>query len=120
MDVITFIPRLAQRASSLAFMLLPGQLEDIIGHAKQSSGTLLNATAKLINGSVGILGSVASPAGFEDSQSVLLNDSGIDVKTEKAYFGFNQTRNFGGLLAYLLSKWAFATVILVRIPNILV
>ena len=116
MDVISVIPRLAQRAGSLAFALLPDQLGDILGHAKQSSGVLINTTAKIVNGSLSMLGSVILSNDFERSQTISLNASGIDVKTEKTYFSYNQARNFGGLLAYLLSKWAFATVALVKVP----
>ena len=113
MDIFTSIPPVARAADSLVPFSLPEQLEGIIERAKQGGIIVVTAGAKVFNSSLRILGSKTLSDNIETFQNISSNTSGYNMSTSNTVFSFYHARSFGGLLAYIMSKWSFATFALV-------
>ena len=112
MDIIAFMPRMAQRVGSFVFLHFPEQVDNIIGRFKEGGGMIAEATAKVMNSSVTSQDTVESLSSSHVTASIASTSSESSM-AKGTFFSFRHLASFGGFFAYLTSKWAFATVSLV-------
>lgn len=119
-DLLLVFPRLAQRAGS--FLHVPEVLEDVVDKVWSGGSTIAQATGEdaAINATLANTTSAAVQEAFAQSTS-----EGVQAVFQKAWeqgtssdgsslFGMvlqvvGRIKNFGGIFAYLTSRWALAT-----------
>ena len=115
-DLVMAFPRIMARAGSFAFVTVPERLDSMIG--LRSGGSMIaEATG---NGSMKII-----PTAFPSNSSpgAALRSAPGAATTEATpqglgSFSFHQVRNFGGIFAYMTSKWALACFTLVSLYHV--
>ena len=104
-------PRMMARAGSFAFVTVPERLDSIIG-LRGGGSMIAEATG---NGSMKMISTAFSS---NSSAGAALPSAAGAAATEAtppglSSFSFHQVRNFGGIFAYMTSKWALACFTLV-------
>ena len=114
-DLVMAFPRMMARAGSFAFVTVPERLDSIIG-LKGGGSMIAEATG---NGSMKMISTTFSS---DSSSSAALPSAAGATVTEAtpqgpSSFSFHQVRNFGGIFAYMTSKWALACFTLVSLHH---
>lgn len=116
-DLVMAFPRMMARAGSFAFVTVPERLDRIIG--LQGGGSMIaEATG---NGSVRMISTAFSS---DSSPRAALPSAAGAAATGTppqglSSFSFHQVRNFGGIFAYMTSKWALACFTLASLHHVL-
>lgn len=114
-DFVLAVPRMMARAGSFAF-------DSMLGF--RYGGTLIaeatgNRTWSMVSEALSS-GSVASTAAPIASEAVAAAAAAADYSPRSlGLFGFLQGRNFGGIFAYMTSKWAMACFTLVSLQYVI-
>ena len=122
-DIFMAFPRIIARAGSFAFITVPEKIDNILGFGNGGS-MIAEATG---NGSRNILsaamsggsgGGGTSQTSGAASSAAMAAGSTLTSDGENRGFGlmtFRQIRNFGGIFAYMTSRWALACCTLVSV-----
>ncbi|KAL9075692.1 MAG: hypothetical protein Q9161_001444 [Pseudevernia consocians] len=112
-DFVMAFPRMMARAGSFAFVTVPERLDSIIG-LRGGVSMIAEATG---NGSMKMISTAFSS---DSSLGAALPSAAGAAATEAprlSSLSFHQVRNFGGIFAYMTSKWALACFTLAIILN---
>lgn len=124
MDLLLVVPRLAQRAGSLAFFHMPEAMDNIAGKIWNGGSMIADATGQqtaevtITNTSAAFAASTAAALGEGFSQTW----QEVGDETASSMFGFvvngiSRLKNLGGIFSYLTSRWALATFTVAIILN---
>ncbi|MCJ1399708.1 hypothetical protein MMC11_002910 [Xylographa trunciseda] len=114
-DLLMVVPRLAARASSFALDTVPETFENIFGagtggrliaEATGEGGGMAAASVAMAPGELGAAGGAAATQA-----------AGGSVSSFSQAFSFQQLRTFGGVFAYMTSKWALGCFTVAIILN---
>lgn len=114
-DLVMAFPRMMARAGSFTFVTVPERLDSIL-RFRGGGSMIAEATG---NGSMKMISTAFSP---DSSPGAALPSAAGAAETEASSqvlssFSFHQVRNFGGVFAYMTSKWALACFTLAIILN---
>ena len=113
-DFVMAFPRMVARAGSFAFVTVPERLDNMIG-LRGGGSMIAEATG---NGSMKMISTAFSS---DSSPGAALPSAAGAAATEAprlSSFSFHQVRNFGGIFAYMTSKWALACFTLVSLYHV--
>ena len=122
-DLVMAFPRMLARAGSFGFITVPERIENIFG-LKDGPSIIAAATG---NGTHYVVSKALSGTGSQAIQSLGARaDTGgpAAAATEGASNNFNsislqQVRNFGGIFAYMTSRWALCCFTLVSLQFVM-
>ncbi|KAK5121776.1 hypothetical protein LTR85_004651 [Meristemomyces frigidus] len=124
MDLLLVVPRLAQRAGSLAFYHMPEAMDNIAGKIWNGGSMIADATGQqtanttITNTSAAFAASTA--AALDTAFSQVWQEGGDETVSSmfgSVVHGIGTLKNLGGIFSYLTSRWALATFTVAIILN---
>lgn len=102
------------RAGSFAFVTVPERLDSIIG-LRGGGSMIAEATG---NGSMKLISTAFSSGSSPGAALPSAAGAAVTEAPQQGSFSFHQVRNFGGIFAYMTSKWALACFTLVGLHRV--
>lgn len=110
------LPRAIASMGSFAFFTIPERIDSLLG-LRNGGSVIAEATAERANKTVlTTLSGISSVQSIATATAESLAATGGSQGSEPSHaFSFQQVRNFGGVFAYMTSRWALSCFTLVSL-----